>query len=124
VAGIIGAAGNNGIGIAGVAWKVQLMACRFLDANGDGDTSDAIACIDYAREHGASIINTSWGGTDYSAALFTALANARAAGIIIVAAAGNLIVNIDNQPLYPASYTLDNIVVVAGTAQSDLLDSS
>ncbi len=124
VAGIVGAAGNNGVGIAGVAWKVQLMACKFLDNAGNGDTSDAIRCIDYARRNGAHIINASWGGTDYSAALNTAIANARAAGIIVVTAAGNDSVNIDSTPLYPACFTLDNIVVVAGTSRADVVDSS
>ncbi len=128
VSGIIGAVGNNGIGISGVAWKVQLMACKFLDNTGDGDTSDAIRCIDYARKNGAQIINASWGGSEYSAALYTAIANARAAGIIFVTAAGNGggtdSENIDNVPLYPACYNLDNIVVVTGTTSSDTLDVS
>src|SRR5262249_6032055 len=48
-AGALGAVGNNGKGITGVAWKVQLMACQFLDAQLDGVLSDAIKCIDYAR---------------------------------------------------------------------------
>jgi subtilisin family serine protease len=122
VAGIIGAVGNNGKGIAGVAWKVQLMACKFLDSTGDGDTSDAIKCVDYARKNGAQIMNASWGGTDYSASLYNAIASARAAGIIFVTAAGNSAENIDNVPLYPACYNLDNIVVVTGTTQADTLD--
>src|SRR5665213_2084724 len=42
VSGIVGAAGNNGIGVVGVNWAVQLMACKFLDLNGDGDVAGAI----------------------------------------------------------------------------------
>lgn len=61
VAGIIGATGNSGVGIAGVAWKVQLMACRHSDENGNIVVSDSIACIDYAVAHQARIINCSWG---------------------------------------------------------------
>ncbi|MBI4664032.1 MAG: S8 family serine peptidase [Verrucomicrobia bacterium] len=57
VSGIIGAVANNQIGVAGVAWKVRLMACKFINAQGDGAVSDAITCIDYARKHGAHIIN-------------------------------------------------------------------
>src|ERR1043165_8048385 len=98
VCGIIGAVGNNGIGIAGVAWKVKLMACKFLTSTGDGDTSNAIRCVDYARRNGANIISASWGGPDYSASLNTAIANARAAGIIFVTASGNDSVNIDSTP--------------------------
>lgn len=122
VAGIIGAVGNNGKGVAGVAWKVKLMACKFLDINGDGDTSDAIAAIDYARKMGAHVLNGSFGGSDYSSALYTAIQNARAAGIIFVAAAGNESSNLDQIPTYPACYTLDNIVVVGGMNRSDSLD--
>lgn len=124
VAGIVGAVGNNGIGVAGVAWNVKLMGCRFLSKAGDGDTSDAIQCIDYARRMGARVINASWGGPDYSAALFTAINTARNVGIVVVAASGNDIQNIDEIPLYPASFTLDNIIVVAGTTRSDTMDTS
>lgn len=123
VAGIIGAVGGNGKGVSGVAWSVQIMACRFLDSAGSGDTSDAIQCIDYARRNGAKIINASWGSSDFSLALQTAIANARSAGIIIVAAAGNEADNIDLVPSYPAAYTGDNIVTVAATTRSDILDS-
>lgn len=123
VAGIIGAVGNNGVGVAGVAWRVKLMACRFLSKAGDGDTSDAIQCIDYARRMGARVMNASWGGPDYSAALFSAINSARGAGIVFVAASGNDAQNIDEVPLYPASYTLDNIIVVGGTTRSDTMDS-
>jgi outer membrane protein assembly factor BamB len=123
VAGIIGAAGNNGIGISGVAWNVRLMALKFIRADGTGSTSDNIACIDYAIAHGASIINASYGSTVYSAAEFEALQRARAAGIIFVTAAGNDGVNNDTVPHYPANYALDNIVTVAATNRSDALAS-
>lgn len=122
VAGIAGAVGNNGKGVSGVAWEVRLMACKFLDSIGDGDTSDAIQCIDYARRNGADIINASFGGEEYSSALYTALANARNAGIIVVAAAGNAGRNIDAIPNYPASYNLDNIVSVGALNRFDALD--
>src|SRR5207249_4831682 len=57
VAGIIGAAGNNSLGVVGVCWRVQLMACESIDSQGNGSISDAITCIDYARSKGARIIN-------------------------------------------------------------------
>ncbi len=46
VAGTIGAVGNNGVGIAGVAWGIKMMALKFLDGSGSGDLSDAIDAID------------------------------------------------------------------------------
>ncbi len=122
VAGIIGAIGDNDTGVAGVAWQVQLMPLKFIDSTGEGSTSDAIACIDYARVHGASVINASWGGPGGSA-LRSAISRARSAGIIFVTAAGNDGVNLDRQPDYPASYTLDNIVTVGASDRNDSLAS-
>ncbi|MBI4326301.1 MAG: S8 family serine peptidase [Chloroflexi bacterium] len=124
VAGTLGAVGNNGKGIVGVAWQVQIMACKFLDSNGDGEISDAVECIDYARRHGAKIINASWGGPDSSFALQSALNSARNAGIIVVAAAGNEKNDNDVTPNYPSSYTLDNIVAVTATTRADVLDAT
>ncbi len=123
VAGIIGAVGNNGLGTAGVAWKVQLMACKFLDDAGNGDTSDAIQCIDYARKMKAQIINASWGGTEYSAGLLTAISAARNDGIIFVTAAGNDAQNLDFFSTYPAAFNLDNMITVCATSRYDTFDS-
>lgn len=123
VAGVIGAAGNNGKGVAGVAWRVQLMACKFLDSTGNGFVSDAIECIEFARTNGAQVINASWGGYAFSAALADAVADAGRAGIVFVAAAGNDGANNDATPFYPASYSLDNVVSVTATTPSDALAS-
>jgi subtilisin family serine protease len=122
VAGIIGAAGDNGKGVVGVAWKVQIMACKFLDSANKGTISDAIECIQYARSKGAHIINASWSIPSHSTALQSAISQARDAGIIFVTAAGNEALNIDVTPRYPASYDLDNIVVVAATTRTHELD--
>lgn len=121
VAGIIGAVGNNGRGVVGVAWKVKIMALKFMDASGFGATSDAIQCIDYARTKGAKIINASWGGTDNSLALRTAISRARTAGMIFVAAAGNAGVDNDVTPDYPSSFDLDNVVSVGASTRTDAL---
>src|SRR6266568_3947548 len=120
VSGTIGAVGNNSGGVVGVTWRVQLMACKFLDAQGNGSISDAISCIDFARSHGANIINASWGSTTFtSSALHDAVQSARDAGIIWVAAAGNSGADNDATPLYPASYEFDNIIAVAATTRTD-----
>ncbi len=122
-AGIIGAVGDNGIGITGVAWKVQLMACKFLDASGTGTISDEVAAIDYACNHGARILNCSFGTIIPSAVEKAAFKEARSHQIIVVAAAGNNHADNDdengtfyNLPSYPAAYKLDNIVSVASTS--------
>jgi subtilisin family serine protease len=121
LAGFIGAVGNNNLGVAGVSWNVQLMACRYPDDTGSGSISDVIQCFDYARSKGAKVINASFVTTNYSAALLTALNNCRTAGIVIVAAAGNNGSNNDVLPFYPGAYNLDNIITVAATDRFDAL---
>jgi len=121
VAGIIGAATNNSTGIAGIAWNVQLMALKFIAADGFGSGSGEIACIDYAISHKAQIINGSFGNDQPSQAEFYALGQARSAGIIVVVAAGNDSINADAGYAYPAGYLLDNIVTVAATSNTDSL---
>jgi PKD repeat protein/subtilisin family serine protease len=123
VSGTIGAVGNNGLGIVGVCWNVQIMALKFLDSTGNGTMSDAIACLDYARTHGAKVVNASWGTTNFtSQALHDAIASLRDADIIFVAAAGNSSADNDTTLLYPSSYRdLDNVVAVAATDLNDQL---
>lgn len=123
VAGTIGAVGNNGVGIAGVAWNVKMMALKFLAADGSGMLSDAVAAIDYARVNGAKIINASWGGGGFSSALQSAMQRFQSAGGIFVAAAGNEASNNALVASYPANYALANVVSVAASTQSDALAS-
>jgi len=122
VAGIIGAVGNNGLGISGVAWNVQIMALKFLNSSGNGLISDAIECIDYAIAKGAHVINASYGAEDpktFSQAELEAIRRARDSGIVFVAAAGNDGLDMDLSRAYPASYPLDNIVAVGNSTNLD-----
>ncbi|MES2696869.1 MAG: S8 family serine peptidase, partial [Verrucomicrobiota bacterium] len=125
VAGIVGAVGNNGTGISGVAWKVQIMSLKFLRAgDGTGTSSDGIECIDYAIRHGAHIINASWGSetgpvTQFNPAQLDAIRRARDAGIIFVAAAGNDGADVDLLAHYPSSHRLENIVAVGMSTNRD-----
>ncbi len=120
VAGTIGAIGNNGVGVAGVAWRVQLMAVRFLGLEG-GTSVAAASAIRYSAANGAAVSNNSWGGPAPSQAIHDAIAFARARGQIFVTAAGNEAANNDVTPSYPANFALDNIVSVAATDQNDRL---
>ncbi len=113
VAGTIGARGNNGVGVAGIAWNVQLMPLKFLGPNGSGMDSDAIKCIDYAIGNGADIINNSWGGDGVNRALTDAVERANEAGVIVVVAAGNGGDNIDIDEYTPAGIDLPNVLTVA-----------
>jgi subtilisin family serine protease len=125
VSGTIGAVGNNGIGVAGVAWKVKMMACRFLDANGYGSTADAIKCLDYVarmKDRGVNIIatNNSWGSSEDSRALEDAIRAQRDRSILFVAAAGNERQDNDVMPDYPCAQDVANVICVASA--SDVRD--
>ncbi len=124
VAGIIGAEGNNGIGVAGVAWQTTILPCKFLDAEGYGNTADAVVCLDYVaslKDRGVNIVatNNSWGGGLYSQALVDAIAAQRERGILFIASAGNYSVNNDVFRSYPCSYPNSNVICVAATEHQD-----
>jgi serine protease len=123
VSGTIGAVGDNGIGVAGVNQHVKIMALKFLDSSGSGYLSNAVRALNYAVAKGAKVVNASFGGGGYDAAMATALTNARAKSVIVVAAAGNDGTNNDSSPSYPANYAGDNLVAVAATDSSDKLAS-
>src|SRR5204862_541952 len=81
--------GNNGIGVTGVNWEVRLMAVKAFNEQGNGTVESAIAALHYAVVNGARIINASWGLEDRSRALADAVEEARAANVLVLAAAGN-----------------------------------
>jgi subtilisin family serine protease len=124
LAGIIGAAGNNSNGVVGVAWQTRIMACKFLDNQGDGSNSDAVTCIEFARSNGATVINLSWGGAAFSAAVSNAIYAAQRDGIIFTAAAGNNARDNDTTPFFPASLRTANLVSVGASTRLDNVWSS
>jgi subtilisin family serine protease len=128
VAGIIGAKGNNNVGIAGVSWESKIIGAKFLDSNGNGSTANAIKAINYAialkrAGRNVTVTNNSWGGPSYSSALASAIADASTAGILFVAAAGNSSSDNDISPHYPANYTSSNVISVASVEPSTSLSS-
>ncbi len=117
-AGTIGGVGNNNSGVAGVNWNVKIMALKFLSSSGSGTTADAIKAIEYAvrmKNKGVNlrVLNNSWGGGSYSAALEDAITLAQNAGILFVAAAGNAGLDNDAIPNYPSNYPNPNVISVA-----------
>lgn len=104
VSGIIGAASGNGIGVESVAPGATIMPVRVLGDDGGGSTDTVAKGVDYARTHGADVINLSlgsdvpligaMGGDAFDAAVHRALA----AGIVVVAASGNNGVPLCEQP--------------------------
>lgn len=120
VAGILGAVGNNSVGISGVAWNVRIMACRFLDDFGNGYASDLIECLDYARTNGAKVINCSFETPGpINTLLSNAFWNLRSSGAVVVAAAGNSGLDTDIAPRYPACFAIDNIISVMASSRND-----
>ena len=119
VAGTIGARGNNGVGVTGVAWTVKLMPLKAFDANGSGSVSAIIAALGYAVENGARVSNHSYGATDFVRAEYDAFVAATTAGHVAFAAAGNNGVNSDEAPHYPAAFRIANVVSVGATTETD-----
>ncbi|HEX8131485.1 MAG TPA: S8 family serine peptidase [Pyrinomonadaceae bacterium] len=136
VAGIIGASGNNGVGIAGVNWQVRLMSLKVIGADGSGTTANFIRAYQYAKmmretwessggTRGANIrvLNNSYGGRGFSQAALDAIRALDASGILFAAAAGNSAKNDDWYPHYPAGYDAPNVIAVAATDQGDNLSN-
>ncbi|MCF7918419.1 MAG: S8 family serine peptidase [Candidatus Cloacimonetes bacterium] len=94
VAGIIGATTDNGIGVSGICWKVNILSIRAGFKTADGlsgvlQDDDASAGIIYAADMGADVINLSWGDYVYSPIIADACEYAFQRGCIVVVSAGN-----------------------------------
>ena len=117
-AGVIGARGNNNLGISGVLWNAKLVPLKVIGPEGYGYESDAIDAVLYADGIGADIISFSWGGTYPYPALRDAMASSPA---LFICAAGNSGTDNDENPVYPASFDLPNVISVSATDESDRL---
>lgn len=103
VASVAAAQGNNSVGMAGLTWNADVMPIKALDSNGFGTTREVVLGIRYAIERHANIIVMSIGSSSPSALLEQAINDAWAAGILVVAAAGNDGA-VGSTLLYPAQY--------------------
>ena len=148
VAGVVGAVGDNGLGVTGVNQQVSLIACKFMDSTGNGWISDAIRCFNFCFDKGAHILQNSWGGVDYSTALQVnpqvcflsccccigrllttlsalvlqdAVNQASARGVLVVTSAGNDGVDTDTSAHYPSSLPDSIIISVGASARDDSL---
>jgi subtilisin family serine protease/N-acetylneuraminic acid mutarotase len=142
MAGIIGAAGNNATGIAGINWQTKIMALKCMTTSGTVD--NAITTINYAlSKRGTApngnpaplVLTLGWSQSpsySYSNSLHDALRIAQDAGVLVVAAAGNNKEDNDIFPNYPSSYnhdpkdfpvvsniTADNLITVGASDQFD-----
>ena len=121
VAGIV-AARDDDAGVVGVAPHAMLYALKVLDASGHGSFSDVIAAMQWAVDHGVQVTNNSYGSTeDPGVTVQQAFANAEAAGLLHVAAAGNAgtCEGTGDSVLFPARYA--SVMAVGAT---DSLDRS
>jgi subtilisin family serine protease len=130
VAGLIGAVGNNQVGVAGVTWRTKIMPLRVLDRQGQGDVEQVAQAVDYAVKNGANVINLSFVGSGFSQRLYDSLRAAHTAGVVIVVAAGNTADHtsggdLDVSLLYPICYDATDVSGenwILGVTATDTLD--
>ena len=128
VAGIIGATGNNNLGVSGINWNTALMSLKFIGSLG-GTVAGVIECVAYIldqKQKGTPIriVNASYGGSSYSTFEKEAYEALRDEGILMATAAGNAGSDLDDGTQnFPGSYNLENIINVAATTRHDLLAS-
>lgn len=114
VAGTIAQSTNNGIGVAGVAYRSTIMPIKVLSAEGSGTTAAIAQGIHWATDHGADVINMSLGGGGHSSIMAKAVKYAHDKGVVVVCASGN---SARGQVSYPAAYP--GAIAVAATQQDE-----
>jgi subtilisin family serine protease len=121
IAGIIGAAGNNGAGVAGVNWTAKLAALRI--GGSIANVYAAVQAVEYANMMGFKVTSNSYGWKNGGQQFLfdDVIAAAEAAGHLFVVAAGNESQDNDVTPSYPAHYTSPNVISVTATSNSDAL---
>ena len=125
VAGIIAAKRDNGLGVDGIASDVQIMAIRAVP-NGDEYDKDVALAIRYAADNGAKVINTSFGKaySPHSDKVRNAIAYAASKDALIINAAGNDAIDLDENKSYPndavdnGSEVADNFITVGALSPS------
>lgn len=135
-AGVMGATGNNGKGVAGACWRAKIMALKILDSSGTGTAMDFLKAVHYAVDKGAAVVNTSLGTCPVGhpscpvqesdlLPLREAVEYALNHGVMVVAAAGNDGIDADRYPVYPAAYTRSypNVVSVCSVDGNGELSS-
>ncbi len=115
-AGIIAAPGDNGVGVAGMCWRCQILPVKVLDNEGGGYSPGIALGIRWAADHGARIINLSLGGPGPSQLIHESIQYAVSKGILVIAAAGNE-ADEDNPVEYPAAF--DEVFSVGATDENN-----
>ena len=130
VAGVLGAVGNNGIGIAGVNWTTTILPVKFLDSTAYGSTSNLLAALDWVLTAQAAGVNVrvvndsaTYVGTAFSQLLSDEIDLLGQHDILFVTPAGNTSQNNDTVARYPCNYDRANEICVAASDQGDALPS-
>jgi subtilisin family serine protease len=132
VAGIIGAVGNNGVGVTGVNWQTTILPVKWLDSSGSGTTSGLLAALDWVLQAQAAGVNVrvvndsaTWKGDAYSQPLSDEIDLLGQHDILFVAAAGNTGDDNDDPSLrrYPCGYDRPTEICVTASDQKDNLPS-
>jgi subtilisin family serine protease/phosphodiesterase/alkaline phosphatase D-like protein len=128
VAGILGAVGNNGTGVAGMNWQTTILPVRWMDNGNSGATSALIEALQWlvaAKQAGVNVrvANDSdvFFGSAKSEALSNEIETLGANEILFVTAAGNGGQNIDTSPQYPCSYERPTEICVTASNHNDVL---
>lgn len=121
VAGILGAVGDNGAGVAGVCWRVEIVVVKIVSSSWAVTVSAAVQGLAYARRAGARLVNASWGVGAYSQVLHDEMLANEEAGMLFVAAAGNAAADLDAAPSYPACDPLASVICVGASTPADEL---
>jgi subtilisin family serine protease len=122
VTGVLGARVNNGLGISGAVWSVKIIPVKVLNSSGEGTSEDVAKGIRYATDHGADIINMSFGGAGFAkdTSLSESITYAFKRNVVIVAAAGNDLSvngnNLDENPVFPICDDNGQNMVIGVTA--------
>jgi cell wall-associated protease len=116
VAGLIGAKRDNGYGINGVADNVRIMSIKAVP-NGDEYDKDIANAIRFAVDHGAKVVNMSFGKkiSPHKQWVDDAIKYAAAKDVLLVQASGNDNQNVDDKPEFPNDNFLD------GTTSDNLI---
>jgi hypothetical protein len=136
VAGMMGAVGNNGTGVAGVNWTTTIITAKACDSQGNCYASNVINALQYMEGVKAAfsgnagsaasnirVLNNSYSVGAYSQPLFTEIGNVYKADMLFVASVGNNGTDNDSTPVYPANYSVGNVISVAAFDNRDLLAS-
>lgn len=102
IAGIIGAQGNNNIGVTGVCWNIKMVSLKVSDVNGNCLTSYSARAIDFAGSQNIPILNYSYGGYNQETCISSSLLNYKG---LFVCSAGNDNINTDEHSHYPSCYS-------------------